>query len=426
MYTNIKDILEGKVDGEVELRGWVYNYRSSGGIFFVIIRDGTGEIQCTLKKELDEPFEKAQEITQESAIKIKGTVKQDERAPGGYEIIGKDIELVHKAEEYPITKKEHGDSFLLDNRHLHIRTPTMRNVFLIKDTVLTAVRDWFHQRNFIEVTPPIIVKQIGEGGGELFKFDYFGEEAYLSQTAQLHLESLIYGLEKVYSITPSFRAEKSRTKRHLTEYWHIEAEAAWVDNEENMKIQEELISYICQRVVKERSKELENLGRNPKDLEKVNPPFPRITYDEAIEILKKDGFDVEWGADFGTPEEKQLSTHFEIPFFITGYPKEIKSFYMKEQDEKRYACADLIAPEGFGEIIGGSERETDYQQLIERIQKRGEDVKDYGWYLDLRKYGSVPHSGFGIGTERIMRWICNRDHIRETIPFPRLTNRFYP
>ncbi|MCD6557973.1 MAG: asparagine--tRNA ligase [Candidatus Aenigmarchaeota archaeon] len=428
MFRRVKEILSGNVSGETKLRGWVYNSRSSGGIVFILLRDGTGLIQCTVKKDEvpEDVFKTAESLSQESSIIVHGEVNKDERAPGGYEIKAKKIEIVHKAEEYPIAPKEHGVEFLLDNRHLHIRSVKMQAIMRIKDAVMTAARDWFHKEGFVEVTPPIILKQACEGGSTLFKLDYFGHEAYLSQSAQLHLEAMIFGLEKVYSVTPSFRAEKSRTRRHLTEYWHIEAEAAWADFEENLRIQEELVSYICQRVADERAEDLKFLGQDPNYLKKMTTPFPRITYDEAIEMLKKDGFDVYWGMDFGTEEERQLSTHFDKPFFIMFFPKQIKAFYMKARDEKTVLGADLIAPQGFGEIIGGSERETDHRTLVERLKEEGEKIENYQWYLDLRKYGSVPHSGFGLGTERLVRWICKTEHIRDVIPFPRTPNRFYP
>ena len=298
----------------------------------------------------------------------------------------------------------------------------------IKDAVIMAAHEWFHNNGFYFVTPPIITKNACEGGSTLFEMKYFNEKAYLSQSAQLYLEAIIFNLEKVYSLTPSFRAEKSRTRRHLAEYWHLEAEEAWTDNNENMRIQEELIKYIVHKVAETKPNELRLLGRDPNDLLLIKTPFKKIDHAEAVKTLIKQGLKPDKSGDFGAKEERVLTINEKQPIFITNFPKEAKAFYMKENPEntKTYLCADLLAPEGFGEIIGGSERETEYKKLVERLNKEGEDIKNYDWYIDLRKYGSVPHSGFGLGIERIIRWVCKLDHIREAQPFPRTVNRSYP
>ncbi len=425
----IKEIIDGKKDGEdVEIKGWVWNVRFGGGIVFMIIRDGTGTIQCTAKKDvLGDKFKELEKITRESSVIIRGTVSKDERAPNGYELKCKDFQIVHISEEFPIGKKEHGPAFLLDNRHLVLRSPKYAHIMKIKDTILRGAREWFHKNDFTEVTPPIISGNSCEGGSTLFELNYFGKKAYLSQSAQLYLEALIFSLGRVYSITPSFRAEKSRTRRHLAEYWHIEAEEPWVDEEGNEKIEENLIFHIIQKVLNENKREI-SYFRDPSTLERISLPFPRIKYSEVIETLQKNGFDINWGDDLGADEEYFISKKYEEPFFIQNFPKEAKAFYMKEDpsNPKLVKCADMIAPEGYGEMIGGSERETDVNILIKRLKEQGDDPKNYEWYLDLRRYGSVPHSGFGLGSERMVWWLCKLDHIRDAIAFPRVINRFYP
>ncbi len=315
---------------------------------------------------------------------------------------------------------------LLDLRHLHIRSKELVAIMKVKDSVLSASREWFREHEFFEVTPPIIISSACEGGSTLFELKYFEDKAFLSQSAQLYLESLIFGLEKVYSITPSFRAEKSRTTRHLAEYWHIEGEMAWMGLYEMIDMLEELVCYICNKVAEERPAEIKLVGGDPEYFKNLKAPFPRITYDEAVKILQADGFEFNEGDDFGTHEERQLSTHYDKPLFITEYPAEVKAFYMRGAGNGKVLNVDMIAPKGFGEIIGASERETDLAVLEERIRKQGEDPSKYAWYLDLRRYGSVPHSGFGMGTERLVRWICGVEHIRDTIPYPRTISRSYP
>ncbi|MCJ7450212.1 MAG: asparagine--tRNA ligase [Candidatus Nanohaloarchaeota archaeon QJJ-9] len=421
---------EEKGEGaEVKLRGWVYRERSSNKVAFVRLRDKTGTIQCVFKEDEveEETFEKAADIRIESSVEIEGTIHEDERAPTGYEVHASNINVIHNAERFPITDDK-STSFLLDKRHLWIRSGKMRNMMKVRETIIDAARNFFKERGWIEVQPPLITASACEGGSTLFNLDYFGEDAYLSQSGQMYAEALTFSLEKVFAFAPSFRAEKSKTKRHVTEYWHLEPEAAWVDHEENMEIQEKLIEHICQKVVEERSEELEALGRDPEVIASVSAPFDRMTYTEAVEKLQEEGFGIEWGDDFGTPEERFLTEDRKEPLTVEKYPVEAKSFYMKSDPEKpeQVLCDDVIAPEGYGEMIGGSERETDNQVLIDRLKEEGADLDHYTWYLDLRKYGSVPHSGFGLGIERLIRWITDMDHIRDTIPFPRTPNRFQP
>jgi len=405
----------------------IYRTRSSGKIAFITVRDSSGIIQITVaKNDVEEKdFEAAKKALIESSVAVNGVIAKDERAPGGYEIRAKKFELVGKADKFPITEHQ-SEELLLDNRHLWIRSRELMNVMKIKASLLKYCREWFNENNFYEVTPPTITPNACEGGTTLFEFNYFDKKAYLSQSAQLYLEALIYSLERVWSLTPSFRAEKSKTRRHLAEYWHLEAEEAWIGNEENMSIQEELISHVCQKLAKEDKDELVFFKRETRTLKNIEPPFERIKYEKAVEILKEKRFDFNYGMDFGAKEETALCSDIEKPVFITNFPKTVKPFYMKEADELTYLCADLLAPEGYGEIIGGSERETDYNKLVERMKEQNMNMKDYEWYLDLRKYGSVPHSGFGLGVERIIRWLCKLEHIRDAVPFPRTINRVYP
>jgi len=410
----------------VALRGWIYRTRESKGMVFVVLRDVTGIVQCVIKEGV-KGFKDAQKALMESSISVKGKVSKDKRAPGGFEIHVEDFALIGPAEDFPI-KEQQSTELLLDNRHLWIRSRKLTNVFKIRSEVFRAIHDFFHERGFFEIQSPSITSSACEGGSTLFEVNYFGKKAYLTQSWQLYAEAMIAGLENIYCIAPSFRAEKSRTRRHLAEYWHAEAEMAWLDHEDNMKLQEDLITFILKRVVERRSKELKQVGRDPKELEKMYGPYKRVTYKKALELLKKDGVKMKWGEDFGADEERVLTKHFKKPFFVVEFPKEAKAFYMKEnpKDKKTYLCNDMLAPEGYGEIIGASEREMDVKKLIERIKKEGGNVKDYEWYLDIRKYGSIPHSGFGLGIERIIMWICKLDHIRDTIAFPRVMNRIYP
>ncbi len=414
------------VGKDVDLRGWVYRKRESKSIVFIVLRDSSGIVQCVIKDD-NKDFPEAQKATIESSVMLSGTVNKDERAPGGYEIKIKKFKIVGLADVFPITKDQ-STEFLLDVRHLWIRSRKLTNIFKIRSETFAAVHEYFRKNGFYEIQSPSITGVACEGGSTLFPIKYFGKKAYLTQSWQLYAEAMIFSLEKIYCIAPSFRAEKSRTRRHLAEYWHAEMEAAWVDHEENMRIQEELITHIINRVVKNCSEELEFLGRDPKELKKMVMPFPRVKYKKAVEMLQNVGMKVEYGDDFGAKEERELTKKFKKPFFVVEYPKGTKAFYMKEnpKDPATVLCDDLLAPEGYGEIIGGSERETDIEKLKEMLRLKGEKVKNYEWYLDTRRYGSVPHSGFGMGMERVIMWICKLDHIRDAIPFPRTINRLYP
>jgi asparaginyl-tRNA synthetase len=431
-FFELSKILAGGFDGAaVSVRGWVHGKRSSGGIQFLLLRDGTGIIQCTLKRDRvsEETFEAAEKLPVESVVEIAGVVKKDERAPHGYEIVIDSLKVVHRAhEDFPITKKYHGPEFLLDHRHLWIRSEKMQTILKVRAKFLEAARDWFKRQGYTEVHVPTLITAACEGGATLFEVKYFDRKAYLTQSWQLYAEAAIASLGKIYTVAPSFRAEKSRTRRHLTEYWHLEAEAPWCDLDEIMKVQEDLITHVCHRLAEEAGGELRTLGRNPQDLLKIQKPFPKITYDEAVESLRKDGVEIKWGDDLGWKQERLLSLKFDKPFFVTHYPRGVKAFYHKP-DPKRLEVtlsADLLAPEGYGEITGGGQRIDDLQELLKRMEEEKLDLKDYEWYVDLRKYGSVPHSGFGLGVERTIAWICKLKHIRDAIAFPRLINRVYP
>ena len=426
----IKNVLKDEaVDTNVKLKGWVYRKRIVGGKVFVVLRDSSGIIQCVIDRgSVDEiTWRSAERITRESSCIVEGVVKKEPRAPTGYEIHVSKLEIVGLSDWFPIRGGE-GVDYLLDNRHLWIRSRKIQAIMKIKHTVLQAGREYFNKNGWWEVTPPIITGSACESGATQFEINYFGQKAYLSQSAQLYLEALIYTLDKVWSLTPSFRAEKSRTRRHLAEYWHLEAEAAWYGMEDMMKVTEKLVDYIVRKVLDERLEELEFLGRKPGTLENMKPPYPRIRYDEAIEILQKKGVDIKWGEDLGADEERVLTQEFDRPFFITHFPRQIKAFYMKldPKDPKYVLGFDLLAPEGYGEIVGGSVREDDYETLLKRILEFGLNPEEYKWYLDLRKYGSVPHSGFGLGVERTVMWIAGLDHIRDAIPFPRFRERLRP
>ncbi|WP_025026809.1 asparagine--tRNA ligase [Caldalkalibacillus mannanilyticus] len=421
----------GKHVGEEVIIGvWLYNKRSSGKIQFLQLRDGTGFIQGVIvKKEIaEEDWNAAKELTQESSMYVKGIVREDERAPSGYELTITGVEVLQIAEEYPITPKEHGTEFLMDHRHLWIRSKKQHAVLKIRSEIIRAVYEFFAENGYIKVDPPILTPTSAEGTTNLFHTKYFDEDAYLSQSGQLYMEAAAMALGKVYSFGPTFRAEKSKTRRHLIEFWMIEPEMAFVDHEENLQIQENFVSYIIQSVLKNCRLELAALERDISKLEKIVAPFPRITYDEAIDLLQKKGHDIKWGEDFGAPDETAIAEHYEMPVFITHYPTEIKAFYMKPDPQRPEVvlCADLIAPEGYGEIIGGSQRIDDPALLEERFDEHHLSKEAYQWYLDLRKYGTVPHSGFGLGLERTVAWISGTEHVRETIPFPRLLNRLYP
>lgn len=419
-----------KGQGErAKLRGWIHRKFHVGKKIFIWLRDSSGYMQCVVEEEKvgKDVFNSFEEAKRESSVEVEGVIREDSRAPGGKELEVSGGRVVSFSEDFPIKGGE-GVEFLLDNRHLWLRSTQLTAVMKIKHTVMKLLRDFYINDGWYETTPPIFTSSAVEGGATLFKVDYFGEPVYLSQSAQFYLEVLIFSLEKVFSITPSFRAERSRTRRHLSEYYHFEVEAAWMDMEELMKVTERSIEYVVQGVLDERRKELELLKRDLEPLKKVKAPFPRITYTEAIEILKKKGVQIAWGDDYGADEEAILTRSFETPFFVTHFPRTIKPFYMKlsEEDSRVVKGFDLLAPEGYGEIIGGSQREDSYEVLLSRIKEQGYDPKDYYWYLDLRKYGSVPHSGYGLGIERVTMWLAGLEHIRDAIPFPRFRDRTKP
>lgn len=429
--------LSNYVGQDVELRGWVHNHRSSGKIQFIIFRDGTGICQAVLfiKDVSPEVFEAGKRLTQESSLIIRGTVRKDDRAPGGYEVGIKDMEVVQVAEEYPITPKEHGTEFLMDHRHLWIRSARQAAILRIRNEITMGIHQFLQERGFILTEAPILMGTSAEGGATLFETKYVNDEpAYLSQSGQLYVEATAMALGRVYTFGPAFRAEKSKTRRHLIEFWMVEPEMAYCTHEENMQLQEEMVCYLVQRVLERRAADLKTIGRDTAMLERVKPPFPRITYTEAVEMLQRlhkaeDEWEpIPWGEDFGAPHEVAITQQFDRPVFVEKFPTKVKAFYMQPDPENPDVVlgADLLAPEGYGEIIGGSERINDPALLEQRYQQEGLDPQTYGWYMDLRKYGTVPHSGFGLGIERTVAWICGLDHVRETIPFARLLNRLHP
>ena len=414
----------------VTLQGWVETTRGHGKVAFVVARDGTGTVQCVLVRDSVDgaTWELYESLNQEALVSIKGKVKEDARAPGGYEIEIHGLELLATADDYPIQPKEHGVDFLLDHRHLWIRSAQQRAVLRVRAEVSQAINDFFYTREFVRIDTPILTGAIGEHAGTLFKTDYFNETAYLAQTGQLYVEAACPAFQKVYCFGPTFRAEKSKTRRHLTEFWMVEPEVAFADSDDNMRLQEEFVSYLVERALERCSDELQVLERETGKLESICPPFPRISYTEALEILKGKDSNTEWGMDLGATDEAALMEDRDLPLFVYNYPKGAKAFYMKENpdDVDTVLCNDLLAPEGYGEIIGGSQREDDLNRLMARIREEGLPEQAYAWYLDLRRYGSFPHSGFGLGLERTVAWITGRHHIREMIPFPRLMNRLYP
>lgn len=430
MKTTIAEVNQ-YVGQQVTIGAWLANKRSSGKIAFLQLRDGTGFIQGVVEKAnvSEEVFQRAKTLTQETSLYVTGTVRIDERSPFGYELSVTDLQVIDEAVDYPITPKEHGVEFLMDHRHLWLRSRRQHAIMKIRNEVIRATYEFFNDRGFVKVDAPILTGSAPEGTTELFHTKYFDEDAYLSQSGQLYMEAAAMALGKVFSFGPTFRAEKSKTRRHLIEFWMVEPEMAFYEFEDNLRLQEEYVSYLVQSVLGRCRLELGRLERDVSKLELVTPPFPRLTYDEAIKLLHDKGFtDIEWGDDFGAPHETAIAESFEKPVFITHYPTSLKPFYM-QPDPKRpdvVLCADLIAPEGYGEIIGGSERIHDYDLLKQRLEEHHLPLEAYEWYLDLRKYGSVPHSGFGLGLERTVAWICGVEHVRETIPFPRLLNRLYP
>ncbi|MDI7248641.1 MAG: asparagine--tRNA ligase [Bacillota bacterium] len=418
------------VGQEVRIRGWLYNRRSSGRIHFLIVRDGSGFVQAVATaQDLDpESFALADRLAQESSLMVWGVVREDRRAPGGYELSLTGLEVVQAAEGYPITHKEHGVEFLLERRHLWLRTPRQQAIMRIRHTVVSAVREFLDGRGFLCVDAPILTPAACEGTTTLFRTDYFGTPAYLSQSGQLYNEAACAALGLVYCFGPTFRAEKSKTRRHLMEFWMVEPEMAYWGLDESMALGEELVAHVVSRVLRDRKQELGQLGRDTRLLEQVVPPFPRISYEEALEILARNGRELPWGEDFGAPDETIVSNAFSKPVYVHRYPARCKAFYMKRDPVRAdlALCADLLAPEGYGEIIGGGQREDDLEALAARVRELGLPTESYEWYLDLRRYGSVPHSGFGLGIERTVAWICGLEHVREAIPFPRMLYHLSP
>jgi asparaginyl-tRNA synthetase len=438
--------IEAYAGQEVQIQGWVYNRTDKGKLVFLLVRDGSGFVQCVaFKGDLDEAlFARLMRLPQESAVIVTGAVREDKRAPGipgGYEIGVKHIQIVQEAaEDYPMALKEHGVDFALDHRHLWIRMQSQWAILRVRAAIIAAMREWLETHGFINMDTPILTPAACEGTTTLFETEYFDEgKAYLAQSGQLYNEANIMAFGKVYCFGPTFRAEKSKTRRHLTEFWMLEPEIAFCDLDGMMEIEEQMVTHIVQRVLKERQAELKFLGRDITRLEKIAPPFPRISYDDAGKILselyeketdpqKKELLKFEWGMDFGAPHETELTNRYEKPLFVYGYPTQVKAFYMEPWPGRPEVCksADLLAPEGYGEIIGGSERMSSHELLLQRIHEHGLPEEAFKWYLELRKYGSVPHSGFGMGVERTVAWLCGIEHIREAIPFPRTIKRVYP
>jgi asparaginyl-tRNA synthetase len=436
--TTIAEI--GRHEGQsVAIRGWLYNLRESGKLLFPQFRDGSGVIQGVVPKNAVTPevFQAIKTLTQESSVIVEGKVRADKRAPGGYELDVANVQVIQRVPEstpYPITPKEHGTDFLMEHRHLWVRSQRQAAILRVRAEIIKAARDFFDERGFTLTDPPIITPAACEGTTTLFPVDYFEDQAYLTQSGQLYVEATAMALGKVYSFGPTFRAEKSKTRRHLTEFWMVEPEVAYATLDDVMELAEGLISFIVQRCLERRRSDLQTIGRELSKLEKIVPPFPRISYDDAVKNLQE-GFrkgaletNFEWGGDLGSPDETYLSAQFEKPVMVHRYPAKVKAFYM-EPDPQRpelALCVDVLAPEGYGEIIGGSQRMASHELLLQRIHEHGLPEEAFRWYLDLRKFGSVPHGGFGMGIERAVAWICGLEHVRETIPFPRMLYRLYP
>ena len=430
----------GKHDGQsVTIRGWLYNSRESGKLLFPIFRDGTGLIQgvAHVKSVAPDVFDALKNLTQESSVIVTGKIRADKRAPGGYELDVENVQVVHRVPEtdpYPITLKEHGVDFLMEHRHLWVRTPRQSAILRIRAEIMRATSEFFDSNGFIRTDPPILTPAACEGTSTLFPVDYFGDPAFLTQSGQLYAEATALALGKVYSFGPTFRAEKSKTRRHLTEFWMVEPEVAYMDLNGLLELSENCLSHIVQSVLKNRAQELQTIGRDVSKLEPVKAPFPRLRYDEAAKMLNEAHArgelenPFEYGNDFGSPDETWLSSQFDRPVMVHRYPANVKAFYMEpDPEDPRYAlCVDVLAPEGYGEVIGGSQRVSSYELLSSRIDQHGLPREAFQWYLDLRRYGSVPHAGFGMGVERVVSWICGLDHVRETIPFARTLHRIYP
>ncbi|HHH78079.1 MAG TPA: asparagine--tRNA ligase [Thermoplasmatales archaeon] len=429
-YQKISEVLK-KGEGEVvRIRGWIYRTRSSGKLAFVTLRDESGIIQIIAEKEKmpEEDFQSARKALIESSVEIEGTVHEDERAPGGREVHAASFRVIHFAEDFPITKDQSME-FLLDNRHLWLRSRKLTSVMKVRSTLTGAIHEFFRSHDFYEFHPPILQPSQCEGGSTLFEVNYYGDKTYLSQSWQLYAEAAIFALERVYDVAPTFRAERSKTSRHLSEFWMAEMEAAWFDLKDVTEFAKEEVKFIIKKILEKNNEELKFLGRETEMLEKmVEKPWPTIKYREALDILRKDGMDVPFGKDLRTIEEQKIMEHFDTPVVVTHYPKEAMAFYKPSDPEQRdeALCFDMLAPEGYGEIVGGSQRSTDINELINSLKEQGEDVGKYEWYLDLRRYGSIPHSGYGLGVERLLAWICKLDNIKDAIPFPRTMSRKYP
>ncbi len=436
--TTIAEI--GKHEGQpVTIRGWLYNLRESGKLLFPQFRDGSGIIQGVVPKNAVTPevFDAVKTLTQESSVIVEGKVRADKRAPGGYELDVANVQVIQRVSEsdpYPITPKEHGTDFLMEHRHLWVRSQRQAAILRVRAEIIKAARDFFDERGFTLTDPPIITPAACEGTTTLFPVDYFDEQAYLTQSGQLYAEAMAMALGKVYSFGPTFRAEKSKTRRHLTEFWMVEPEVAYAQLDDVMDLAEGLITFIVKRCLEKRRVDLQTIGRDVSKLEKVEPPFPRISYDDAVKNLQeghaKGALEskFEWGGDLGSPDETYLSAQFDKPVMVHRYPAKVKAFYMEPDPQRPQLalCVDVLAPEGYGEIIGGSQRMASHELLLQRIHEHGLPEEAFKWYLDLRKFGSVPHGGFGMGIERAVAWICGLEHVRETIPFPRMLYRLYP
>ena len=422
--------LASYVGSEIIIRGWVESTRAHGKVAFLDVRDGTGVVQgVVVKKEVaDEVWERHATLTLETSVAVAGTVRGEPRAPGGHELTVTGLEILGRSDDYPIQPKEHGVDFLLDQRHLWLRSRTQWAGLKVRSEVEQAIHDFFYRRDFVRIDTPILTGAIGEHAGSLFETDYFGEKAYLAQTGQLYGEAAAAAFRSIYTFGPTFRAEKSKTRRHLTEFWMVEPEVAFMDSEGSMRLQEEFVSYLVERALERCQEELKVLERDTSTLATVCPPFPRIDYTDAVARIKELGGDLEWGSDLGARDEVALTKGLDRPLFVFNYPREAKAFYMKENpaDPRTVLCNDCLAPEGYGEIIGGSQREDDLERLRAGIRSQGLPEEVYDWYLDLRRYGTFPHSGFGLGVERTVAWITGRPHVRELIPFPRLMTRLRP
>lgn len=426
----IKDILSDKfLEKEVSIRGWVYRIRGSGKITFIVLRDSTDIVQCVASSEkLDEAAMKdISSLTVESSIEVSGTLRKDTRAVTGYELSIDKYRIYERNENFPIAR-DLGEEFLLDNRHLWLRSREFTAILKIRSTVFKAFTDYFYGEDYYQVQAPMFVSTATEGGASLFNVDYFGEKVNLTQSSQFYLETMIFSLEKVFTIAPSFRAEKSRTRRHLTEYWHAEGEAAWYNNEDMMEDEEKMIKFIIDAVLKNNLEDLKIINRNIDKLNNIKVPFQRIKYRDLIKKSNEFGMNLKYGDDLGADEEYGIMVHFDNPIFVTDYPETLKTFYHRPDPDNpgEILCHDLLAPEGYGEILGGGERIYDLDELLERINKNGLNPEDYYWYVDLRRYGSIPHSGFGLGLDRLVMWICGLSNIRETIPYPRTIRRVKP